>query len=419
MAWSVEPGIMGAMQTEQRVLTRRKDGRLIAGVAGGLADYTATPVTWWRWGFALVALLGCLGFLVLAPVVIGDGDSFARFGCLVVLLAGGIAEWIYIAMWILVPRVDLPRPASFSERLETRPGRVGLALAITAAGLVGMWLGLWGGAVALASLLIGVGVGIFRRGGEEERAQEEVSWNAGPEAIATPSPETTAVLPLQAVVKDRPPRVRKERSKLGWLSLGLAFVVGGLIWLLDASETTHLSASQTIAAPVVVLAIGLLVGSVFGHAKWTFLFAVLLVPAMVVTSAIGMPLTGTYAHRIVHPTSGSELQPSYVLTGGELDFDLTDLPPGAHPAPIHAALGIGQIRVTTSPCVPVDIKAGVNAGNISLVGGPGHSRGGFSATGVVRTKGADPIVMDLRAGIGEIDIERGFLTKREREACGR
>src|SRR3954447_13486391 len=122
MAWSVEPGIMGAMQTEQRVLTRRKDGRLIAGVAGGLADYTATPVTWWRWGFALVALLGCLGFLVLAPVVIGDGDSFAGFGCLVVLLAGGIAEWIYIAMWILVPRVDLPRPASFSERLETRPG---------------------------------------------------------------------------------------------------------------------------------------------------------------------------------------------------------------------------------------------------------------------------------------------------------
>jgi hypothetical protein len=211
----------------------------------------------------------------------------------------------------------------------------------------------------------------------------------------------------------------KERSKLGWLCLGLAFVAGGLIWLLDASGTTHLSASQMIAAPVVVLAIGLLVGSALGHAKWTFLFALLLVPAMIVAGAIGMPLTGTYANRTIHPKAGSDLQSSYVLTGGELDFNLQDLPPAARPAPIHATLGLGQIRVITSPCVPVDVTADVNAGQTSLLRVPGHGVGGFSATTVVRTNGSDPIVMDLHVGIGEIDVERGVLTKRQREACTR
>ncbi|MFL5738310.1 MAG: PspC domain-containing protein [Actinomycetota bacterium] len=406
------------MQTEERSLTRRRNGRLIAGVAGGLADYTATPVAWWRWGFVAVALTGWLGFLILSPVVMGRGDSVGRLGSLIVLFAGGIAEWIYIAMWILVPRVDLPRLASFSERLETRSGRIGLGLAIFAAGLAGAWLQLWGGAVALASLLIGAGVAIFRRGGEEERTKEEVSWNAGPEATATPSPETTAVLPLPPGGRDRRPRVKKERSKLGWLALGLAFVVGGLVWLLDASGTTHVSASQTIAAPVLVLAIGLLVGSVLGHAKWTFLFALLLVPAMIVAGAIGMPLTGTYANRTIHPTTGSDLQSNYVQTGGELDFNLQDLLPAANPAPIHATLGVGQIRVLTSPCVPIDVTAHVNAGQTSLLRVPGHGEGGFSTTSVVRTNGSDPIVMDLHVGIGEIDVERGYLTKKQRKACG-
>jgi len=407
------------MQTEQRTLTRRKNGRLIAGVAGGLADFTGTPVKWWRWAFVSVAVLGWLGFMVTAPAVLradSDHQFAARLAFLVIVLAGGIAEWVYLALWILVPRVDRPRPASFSERLETGPGRVGLGLAIFGAGLVGLWLGLWGAAVALASLLIGAGVAIFRRGVEAEPADEPVSWNAGPEASAMLQGESTREI---RATEQRRPRVRKERSKLGWLSLGLAFVVGGLVWLLDASGTTHLSASQMIAAPVVVLAIGLLVGSLYGHAKWTFLFALLLVPPMIAAGAIGMPLTGTYANRVVHPTSGSDLQSSYVLTGGEIDFDLTSLPPGAKPSPVHAAIGVGQIRVMTSPCVPVDITAAVNAGSIDLSGGQGHSRGGFSATGVYRTKGSDPLVMDLRAGIGGIDVERGFTTKKQREACGR
>ena len=132
-----------------------------------------------------------------------------------------------------------------------------------------------------------------------------------------------------------------------------------------------------------------------------------------------MPLTGTYTDRTIRPSAGNELQSQYVQTGGRLAFDLRNLPPGAHPAPIRADLGVGQIEVFTSPCVPVDITAGVNAGDVSLSGVRGRDTGGFSASGSFRTDGSDPVVMDLHTGLGEVRVERGYITKKQRKACGR
>src|SRR5436305_7889402 len=95
---------MQTAETRERALVRRKQGRIIAGVAGGLADYTETPAKWWRWAFAGVAVLGWPGFLVLAPPVVEiahQHETWGRLGFLVVLLAAGLAECTYLALWIL------------------------------------------------------------------------------------------------------------------------------------------------------------------------------------------------------------------------------------------------------------------------------------------------------------------------------
>jgi signal transduction histidine kinase len=42
-------------------LARRRDGRLVAGVAGGVADHLGVPVTWVRAGFVALAALGWVG----------------------------------------------------------------------------------------------------------------------------------------------------------------------------------------------------------------------------------------------------------------------------------------------------------------------------------------------------------------------
>jgi hypothetical protein len=266
--------------------------------------------------------------------------------------------------------------------------------------------------VVVATALIGAGLAVFRPSEEIETktiegdptTTTEPLWNAGSEPT----------LPLPPAPVPRPPKVRKERSKLGWLSLGLALVVGGVIWMLDASGTAHLTASQTLAAPLVVIGAGLWLGSFVGHAKWTALLGLLLIPVIVVSSAIGMPLTGRYEDRTMRVTSVGQLQPSYVQTGGRMQLDLSELRSGNHAVPVEMDLGLGKVSVVTSPCVPVDIAAHVNAGTISFPG-RNDSVGGFSVSDSFRTKGPDPIHLDLRTGLGAVEVYQGYRTRKERK----
>src|SRR5260221_14747346 len=90
----------GVVETVERRFVRRTDSRVVAGVAGGLADYTGTAPIWWR-----------IGFLVTAP-------------------AGGFGVFAYLFLWWLMPRADLPPSAGrrFIDRFPDAPAwpRVGL-----------------------------------------------------------------------------------------------------------------------------------------------------------------------------------------------------------------------------------------------------------------------------------------------------
>ncbi len=413
------------METKERQLVRRKDGRIIAGVAGGLADYTGTPVKSWRWGFAAFAALGALGVAIVAPALAERASRYGaaqstwlRLGLLIVLLAGGLAEWAYLLLWWLTPRADLPQPAGW-HRLTGGQARIGLGLLVFAGGLLGRWLGLWGAVVVWATLLIGVGLAVFRNRGDRESAEAEVPPMPAPGGSW--DPDKTQPLPSAAGARaPRPRRARRrlrERSKLGWLSFGLALVVGGLIWWLDSAGSAHVTGAQMLAAVLAVLGVGLLVGAFVGHAKWTVLFGLPLIPIAVVASAIGMPFTGRYADRTINATTGAQLQPSYVQTGGQLTFYLTQLQHRQHAGPVQATLGIGQITVYESHCVPVDITASVGLGDISL---QGRSAGGPNIADTMRTKGPDPVRMDLHVGVGSIQVyEQERTVRKHAKGCAR
>ena len=192
--------------------------------------------------------------------------------------------------------------------------------------------------------------------------------------------------------------------------------------MLDASGSAHLAGSQLLAAVVLVLGVGLLVGAFVGRAKWTVLLGLPLIPILVLASAIGMPLIGRYGEVSVTATRANVLKPSYARTGGEMRFDLTALPSGARPAPMRADLGVGQITVTTNPCVPVVITAHANLGTIRFWGsnGPyGADTAGPNVSSSFHTKGADPVRLDLHVGLGSIQVNENPLTKKEKAACTR
>src|SRR5438093_4949026 len=147
----------------RRPLRRRAGHRLIAGVAGGLADHVGTRPLIFRLVFVVFAFLGGIGILV------------------------------YLLLWWLIPREDLPDSAA--ERLVRRfpdsPSWVGIALLGLGMILLAGKLGLWDTNVLWAVLLIGLGVVLFRR--DAQRAASDghtppTSTNHPASAVTVPEP---------------------------------------------------------------------------------------------------------------------------------------------------------------------------------------------------------------------------------------
>jgi phage shock protein PspC (stress-responsive transcriptional regulator) len=365
------------METGTSRFARRSHDRLVAGVAGGLADLTGTSAIWWRFGFLVVTLFGGLGVL------------------------------IYLLLWWLVPRADLPQSAGqrFAAHFPDAPAWVGVGLLMLGAVLLAAQLGLWTPNVGWAFLLIALGVVLYRRDAERygnERAAREVApvtpsvWTSesGADPMVPPSP----MAPTTVLRTPRPPR---ERSLLGWLTVGLALAAGGLLWLVREAGTADPSAKALFALPLTIVGAGLLIGAFVGRAKWTILLGLFLVPVVLLASVITVPLNGVWQARSITPVTAADLRTTYQQSGDGLQFDFSRLQPGERVAPIHASIGVGKIDVLLPKGMPTMIRASVGVGALSVLG---RDQGGLGLTTTRTIPGRDPIVLNLQAGVGEVRV---------------
>ncbi len=356
---------------ETRRLVRRADHRWAAGVASGLADATGTDPLWWRVGFVLLTAVGGLGGL------------------------------IYLLLWWVIPRADRPRSAGqrFAAHFPDAPSWIGVGLLMLGAVFLVGQLGLWTPTVSAAFVLIGLGVVLYRREADRSGRHE-------PDVEATPGWEPTATRELWSPASQHgvPKRSRRprERALLGWLSFGLALMVGGALWALNDGGAADLSLAQVLGIPLAVLGAGLLVGSVVGRSRWTILPALLLVPPTLVASLIRVPLDGVWENRYVTPATAAQVRATYEQSGANLVFDFTKLEPGEHPSPIHAEMGIGEVQVLVPKGMPLTVHTTVGVGTLGRLGG--GDLGGLGLEDTSRVEGADPLVMDVEIGIGTFEI---------------
>jgi signal transduction histidine kinase/phage shock protein PspC (stress-responsive transcriptional regulator) len=139
-------------------LTRRRDGRVLAGVAGGVADHLGVDVLWVRAAFA--ALIGLNGSGVLA----------------------------YGLLWLLAP---LGRPTG--RAITTRERQQAFGLAAVAAGLalaVGLFSGLGGAWVTgpIAVALVGAAV-VWREADQTQRRRQSRQREPVPAVAPHPTPD--------------------------------------------------------------------------------------------------------------------------------------------------------------------------------------------------------------------------------------
>jgi phage shock protein PspC (stress-responsive transcriptional regulator) len=348
-----------------RGLVRRADHRALAGVAGGLGDHFGVAPAWFRLGFVLSAF------------------------------AGGIGIAAYLLLWFLIPRADLPRSAAqqTAERFPDAPAWVGLVLiGVGILSLVSQ-LGIHTGAVGWALLLIGVGFLLFRR----DEALE---------------PEREAPLENRSTTEPPPPvaprmRVRRERSPLGWLSLGLAIAATGLVAALRDGDAIDLSLAQTMAIPLAILGAGLLVGTLYGRARWTVLLGLPLVPLVIVASAITVPLTGRYGDIDVN-RGAARVQSTYARSGGRISLDLSHVLVAELPPTIDIRMGFGSVDITLPPR-GVRVDATVNLGDVHM----DESLGGIDVHGFAGDPNASTSIT-VHVDIGEVQAGAGQLPVKVR-----
>ncbi len=372
-----------------RRLVRRTDDRILGGVASGLADLLGVDPVLVRVGFVLLAFAGGAGILAYLALwaVTPEGGPSGR----PVSRDRGAAFWVAIALFVVA----------------------GLAIADSVGDRSFVW----------PLVLVGAGVALWRSdlsnrpGGPVDEAgppalSDEPSRPAPgaptattPAADWTPPPTPPGGQAPQG--PDEPsgwsPPPRRPRSVLGRVTVGATLVVLGVLAGLDRASVLELTARDAVAVALLVIGLGLVVGTWYGRGRWLAIpGALLLLPGLVVSSAVhdlDLPLDAGVGQRSFGTTAVAELEPLYELGAGELRLDLGGLDLQGGEAATTARVGLGQIQVVVPDDATISVTYEVTGGKVELFGND------VQGTRVGRTE-----VFDGQPGAGELDltVEVGF-----------
>jgi phage shock protein PspC (stress-responsive transcriptional regulator) len=357
-----------------RRLYRSRTDKVVAGVAGGIGEHLGVD-----------------------PVII-------RIAFVALTVAGGSGLILYALGWLLLPEKgegEAPGAAAFHSLFHRRPI---IAIIVVIIGVSMLLDGFdWGrrdhsfgwavGLVAIGAVIL---VSQRRRdGGGDHRDTDEVppppptpgtdDWMA----YATPL-ETTAV-------EFREP---KPRSFLTPVTISLLLIGGGLASLFGASLQAYL------AAALLTVGAALLIGSRVGQARGLIFVGLLLTGAATLASVTDITFAGGVGDRTYHPLTEAAVRPTYRLGVGEMQLDLSDVDFTRPTTEVRARLGVGSVQVLVPDDVDVLVFTHVGLGQVEVFGQ--HDDGGgidrrFTRSG--RGETARQLVLELRTGIGEIDVE--------------
>ena len=358
-------------------LRRPQDGRMVAGVAAGLAERVDIPAWVVRLAFLLMALSG--GFGVVA----------------------------YAAGWLLIPEEGSEQ--SHANRMFGNidgPGAwIGLVLIGIAVLVLIDSVGFVRGDLGIAAVLIVAGVLLFRGdlGRRSTSNTKRDPMTVTSEQLAPPTPAAP-----------RPPR---PPSHLGRITIASIFIaIGGMAFAEQLNSGFDPTARHYLGVTMAIVGIGLLVGAFFGRARWLIVVGVLLIPTMLVAAVADLTIGGGIGERRFAPTTASAVPAEYRLAIGDMTVDLSGLDLNGSTVEFDARIGIGQLLVIVPEGMALDITARTGIGEVNLLG---RKRGGIGVANSVSAPGdAGTIRMDLRGNIGEVRVSYEGIASTASETFG-
>ncbi len=336
----------------------RSGDRIVAGVAGGLADVLGVAPLWTRLSFVVLACLE------------------------------GVGVAAYLAGWLLLPSGPTAKTPSVARRVV---GLLVLPMWLLAVS-GGDWWGMLTGPAGLVLVLIGVAMALW-----SPRAASPVEGSAPP-----PTP-----VRVDEVASPVPPR--QPPSPLGRVTFGIALVVAAAGTVIAQGSSTGIKVAFGLA--VVVCAVGLLVGTLLGRARWLVVPAALFAAVSVAGAAtenLGVSITGTRQDTTWGPGDEGPPPSSIDKAGGDTDLQLADI---TEPVDGVIRVGYGEVHITAAEDVRLEVRAQVGLGSIDM---PSGSEDGYRrvATYAGGPSNAPLVRYDIAVGFGSIEISRYDPSRR-------
>lgn len=346
---------------------------------------------------------------------LGMAPGAVRLVWFILAFMGGVGVLLYIAGWLLIPEEG--SGSSIAEdaigRLSDSTAWIGVALIVIAAVML-VTLGGWVRAdLAWAVALLAVGIllyrgqldSVFTPGGSDRTGDaDDPEIDTAAAEVETAAPSDGGEPPIAPLVETTPPprtRPRREKSILGRLTIGTAFVAVGIMAMLDSTGVARPDLTHYLALFVGIIGLGLLVGSVFGRSRGLIFLGVVLIPFMLASSVVSARFSGGWGDPEFRPATIAEVQPQYGLTGGDLEIDLSRLDLAGTELTVEGDVGFGRLLVIVPEGVGLTVRAHVGFGDIQILGG--HESG----VGVDQTYsygGDGMLVLDLDVGFGELEV---------------
>jgi phage shock protein PspC (stress-responsive transcriptional regulator) len=350
---------------------------------------------------------------------LGVDSNWVRIAFVALLVFSGFGFPAYIALWLALPETPAGPPTSSGRRIAaTVVGLIALSAGFGWDDNPAGWAG--GGAWALAIALLVVAVVLLRgpKGVDSEPSTTPAPWGERLERAGTRVEEAASRFErnVEQWDRDRSARAkqrRRNRSKLGWVGLGLAAVVGAIVWM--ASSDRGDQGQLAFAAATVTMGAVMVLSSFFGRAKW------LVVPASCTLVAAAGASALDYADASLTAGSSSleyvvgtdELASEYRSGTGDITLTIFDetLPTSRVTAATSVTLGGGDLYISVPETAALTVTARIGAGSVYL---PGRSVDGFRRTvtyerpaSVTSAGTVDPrrIELSLSLAIGEIHVE--------------